>query len=81
MTFRKRDGGRRADASRPRRYVAPAARADAAGAAAPRRRARKGKKAPKDRSWILQKKAFQRRQGRNVKADSKFTGRKRKDRF
>jgi len=43
---------------------------------------RRGKKRPrKDKQWILQKKDHQRGQGRTVKHDSKFTGRKRKDRF
>lgn len=35
----------------------------------------------KSREWIMNKKDRQRRQGKDVKEDSKFTGRKRKDRF
>mmetsp|Transcript_5118 Transcript_5118/g.16100 ORF Transcript_5118/g.16100 Transcript_5118/m.16100 type:complete len:329 (+) Transcript_5118:32-1018(+) len=35
----------------------------------------------KDRDWLLAKKEFQRRQGRDVRPDTKFSGRKRKDRF
>lgn len=35
----------------------------------------------KSRNWVLAKKDRQRRQGRDVRADSKFTGRKRKDKF
>lgn len=35
----------------------------------------------KSRRWILSKKDRQRRQGREVKEDSKYSGRKRKDRF
>ena len=44
---------------------------------------RRGKKRipVKSRDWILAKKERQRRQGRNVRRDSKFTGRKRRDRF
>ena len=46
----------------------------------PRKRP-KGKRPTKDKQWVLQKKDFQRKQGRAVKDDSKYTGRKRKDRF
>ena len=35
----------------------------------------------KSKSWIVNKKARHRQQGRDVKEDSKYTGRKRKDRF
>ena len=35
----------------------------------------------KSREWIRNKKERQRRQGKEVRADSKYTGRKRKDRF
>ena len=35
----------------------------------------------KSKKWVLNKKDRQRRQGRDVKEDSKYTGRKRKDRF
>ena len=35
----------------------------------------------KSRRWIIEKKDRQRRQGRDVKEDSKYSGRKRKDRF
>lgn len=37
--------------------------------------------AAKSRNWVLAKKDRQRRQGKDVRADSKFTGRKRKDKF
>eukprot|EP00904_Undaria_pinnatifida_P007484 jgi/Undpi1/3866/HiC_scaffold_16.g07234.m1 len=46
----------------------------------PRGKAKKGKVA-KSRSWVLAKKDQQRRQGRDVRDDNKFTGRKRKDKF
>ena len=39
------------------------------------------KSVTKSKSWIMNKKDRQRRQGKDVKADSKYTGRKRKDRF
>jgi 18S rRNA (guanine1575-N7)-methyltransferase len=39
------------------------------------------KSVTKSKSWIINKKDRQRRQGKDVKADSKYTGRKRKDRF
>ena len=45
------------------------------------RRQRRGKKPIKDKQWVIQKKEYQRKQGREVQSDSKFTGRKRKDRF
>jgi 18S rRNA (guanine1575-N7)-methyltransferase len=35
----------------------------------------------KDRKWILRKKDRQRRQGKEVRIDSKYTGRKRPGRF
>ena len=35
----------------------------------------------KSKSWIINKKDRQRRQGKDVKTDSKYTGRRRKDRF
>ena len=44
-------------------------------------RRRCSKKPAKDKQWIIQKKEFQRRLGRDIQSDSKFTGRKRKDRF
>ena len=38
--------------------------------------------APKSKEWVLNKKERQRRQGRGgVRADTRFTGRKRKDKF
>lgn len=46
----------------------------------PRGKAKKGKVA-KTRNWVLAKKDQQRRQGRDVRDDNKFTGRKRKDKF
>ena len=58
-----------------RRYRAPDAR-DAAGA--PRRR---GGGRKRGRDWVLDKKAHQRKKGGRVRPDSKFTGRKRKDKF
>ncbi len=39
------------------------------------------KNSVKSRGWIIEKKDRQRRQGKDVKEDSKYTGRKRKDRF
>ena len=43
---------------------------------------RKGKRiAPKSKEWILNKKDRQRRQGKSVRKDTKFSGRKRKDKF
>uniref|UniRef100_A0A3B3SXH3 18S rRNA (guanine-N(7))-methyltransferase n=1 Tax=Paramormyrops kingsleyae TaxID=1676925 RepID=A0A3B3SXH3_9TELE len=41
----------------------------------------KGKSAKKGKDWILEKKERRRRQGREVRADTKYTGRKRKPRF
>ena len=58
-----------------RRYRAPDVR-DAAGA--PRRR---GGGRKRGRDWVLDKKAHQRKKGGRVRPDSKFTGRKRKDKF
>ncbi|CAM9135354.1 unnamed protein product [Choristocarpus tenellus] len=49
-----------------------------------RRRGKGGKskpKAAKSRDWVLAKKDRQRKQGREVREDTKFTGRKRKDKF
>jgi 18S rRNA (guanine1575-N7)-methyltransferase len=46
------------------------------------RRRRKGKKGDiTKKDWILQKKERRRKQGKDVKANSKYTGRKRKPRF
>ncbi|CAN0332920.1 unnamed protein product [Ectocarpus sp. 8 AP-2014] len=49
------------------------------------RRGHRGKpkkgKVAKTRNWVLAKKDQQRRQGRDVRDDNKFTGRKRKDKF
>lgn len=42
---------------------------------------RQGKAAPKSRTWILEKKDRYRRQGKEVRADTKYTGRKRSGRF
>jgi 18S rRNA (guanine1575-N7)-methyltransferase len=42
------------------------------------RRAQKSRKAVKGRDWVMEKKERQRRQGREVRPDSKYTGRKRK---
>lgn len=42
---------------------------------------RKGNGKVKDRKWILRKKDRQRRQGKEVRVDSKFTGRKRAGRY
>jgi len=39
------------------------------------------KKGVKTKDWILQKKDIQRRQGKDVRPDTRFTGRKRKDKF
>ena len=58
-----------------RRYRAPDAR-DAAGA--PRRR---GGGRKRGRDWVRDKKAHPRKTGGRVRPDSKFTGRKRKDKF
>jgi len=41
----------------------------------------RGKNVKKSRDWILDKKERARKKGKDVRADSKFTGRKRKDRF
>lgn len=46
----------------------------------PRGKGKKGK-VVKSRNWVLAKKDQQRRQGRDVRDDNKFTGRKRKDKF
>mmetsp|Transcript_19726 Transcript_19726/g.59738 ORF Transcript_19726/g.59738 Transcript_19726/m.59738 type:complete len:276 (-) Transcript_19726:39-866(-) len=45
------------------------------------KRSRKAKVAKKSKEWIQLKKERQRRQGKEVRHDSKFTGRKRKPRF
>ncbi|CAM9552111.1 unnamed protein product [Discosporangium mesarthrocarpum] len=42
---------------------------------------KKKSKAVKSKDWVLAKKDRQRQQGREVRADTKFTGRKRKDKF
>ncbi|XP_022342193.2 18S rRNA (guanine-N(7))-methyltransferase-like [Crassostrea virginica] len=41
----------------------------------------RGKNPKTNRDWILSKKERRRRQGKEVRADSKYTGRKRKDKF
>ncbi|XP_050985298.1 probable 18S rRNA (guanine-N(7))-methyltransferase [Labeo rohita] len=41
----------------------------------------KGKSAKKSKDWILEKKERRRRQGKEVRADTKYTGRHRKPRF
>lgn len=41
----------------------------------------KGKSVKKSRDWIMEKKERRRRQGRDVRADTKYTGRHRKPRF
>jgi 18S rRNA (guanine1575-N7)-methyltransferase len=41
----------------------------------------RGKPLKKARDWILEKKERRRNKGKEVKSDSKYTGRKRKDRF
>ncbi|MBN3325424.1 BUD23 methyltransferase, partial [Atractosteus spatula] len=41
----------------------------------------KGKSVKKSKDWILEKKERRRRQGREVRADTKYTGRQRKPRF
>ncbi|XP_062568734.1 probable 18S rRNA (guanine-N(7))-methyltransferase [Saccostrea cucullata] len=41
----------------------------------------RGKNPKTNRDWILSKKERRRRQGKEVRGDSKYTGRKRKDRF
>ncbi|XP_014378334.2 probable 18S rRNA (guanine-N(7))-methyltransferase, partial [Alligator sinensis] len=41
----------------------------------------KGKSAKKSRDWILEKKERRRRQGKEVRADTKYTGRKRRPHF
>ena len=45
-----------------------------------KRRGKNKRAAPKSKSWIQSKKERQRAQGRDVRPDSKFTGRKRKNR-
>ncbi|XP_014662299.1 PREDICTED: probable 18S rRNA (guanine-N(7))-methyltransferase isoform X2 [Priapulus caudatus] len=44
-------------------------------------KAARGKPLKKSRDWILEKKERRRRQGKEVRPDSKYTGRKRKDKF
>lgn len=44
-------------------------------------RGRISRKQIKDRNWIIQKKECQRLRGQDVRPDSKYTGRKRKDKF
>ncbi|XP_026275854.1 probable 18S rRNA (guanine-N(7))-methyltransferase isoform X1 [Frankliniella occidentalis] len=46
-----------------------------------RARGSKGKSLKNSREWILEKKERRRRQGRNTRADTKYTGRKRSGRF
>lgn len=46
-----------------------------------RKRDRKDQPATKSRDWILNKKDRQRKQGKDVRSDSKFTGRKRNTKF
>lgn len=46
-----------------------------------RMRQMRGKPAKKSRDWILEKKARKRRQGHEVRPDTKYTGRKRSGRF
>merc|ERR1711971_307138 len=41
----------------------------------------RGKSVKKSRDWIQEKKDRARRKGKDVRPDSKFTGRKRKDKF
>lgn len=41
----------------------------------------KGKNIKKSRDWIIEKKERRRRQGRNVRPDSKYTARPRSTRF
>jgi 18S rRNA (guanine1575-N7)-methyltransferase len=45
------------------------------------KRGRAGRKDVKSKEWIMAKKERMKKQGKSVKTDSKFTGRKRKDRF
>ena len=46
------------------------------------RKGRRGKRnGLKHRDWVMAKKERQRAQGKRVKSDSKYTGRKRRDRF
>ncbi|CAN0433826.1 unnamed protein product, partial [Ascophyllum nodosum] len=46
-----------------------------------RGKSKKNKAAKSSRDWVLTKKDRQRRQGRDVREDTKYTGRKRKDKF
>lgn len=46
-----------------------------------KRRPVKKKKNGKSKEWIMQKKETQRKKGRDVRPDTKYTGRKRKDKF
>ncbi len=39
------------------------------------------KRGAKTKEWILEKKSIQRRQGKDVRPDTKYTGRKRRDKF
>ena len=45
------------------------------------RNARNGKSVKKSRDWIMEKKERRRKQGKDVRPDSKFTGRKRSGKF
>jgi len=47
----------------------------------PRKKQKKNNKSGKGKEWILRKKEQMRRRGNAVPQDSKYTGRKRKDRF
>ncbi|RDX76204.1 putative 18S rRNA (guanine-N(7))-methyltransferase [Mucuna pruriens] len=47
----------------------------------PRKKQKKNNKSGKGKEWILRKKEQMRRRGNAVPADTKYTGRKRKDRF
>ena len=44
-------------------------------------KAARGKPLKKSREWILQKKERRRRQGRDTRPDTKYTGRKRSEKF
>lgn len=61
--------------------VAVAQRERGKGKGKQRRGKNGGRLAPKSRGWILKKKERQRAQGKDVRRDSKYTGRRRPDRF
>lgn len=46
-----------------------------------RKRGKKNRPAPHSRDWILSKKERQKRQGKKIRRNTKYTGRKRKDKF